>query len=422
MRIGLVVVATLCLMSNIAYAQQWQTVFYIDSRVGYSSNTYLNPYLSEWDRSAESGYGTVSALGQTAWFDDKNVAEFTGGVVFEPFLNNRHTWKGGLALANYSRKLSDNLTAGIEAGGSYFSSSFERTLVWGQPVLSWFPTPFTNVRVKAGSNYRKYSNYQVDSIAVNSKDLMGLYALEFDTWPSFRWQLSAGLYGNLGTLPSIGKGFRSIASSTHIFDHGEQLSFTIGIEQYHNQYTATIADGGGGLPPGSDPTVGTELIRQTSRIFRIGVNGSYPVNKKLSLFLNLEGLEYHSEILEDNVRDMQISGGVRLTITPSRLAGQRGIEPSWNKEPSWQQVKIRYTGEGQLYLVGDFNNWKRPGIPLVEQDENRYTAQLNLAMGSYEYKVLKVNAGEEEWVSFSENTYTVDDGYGGENAMLLIEQ
>ena len=84
-------------------------------------------------------------------------------------------------------------------------------------------------------------------------------------------------------------------------------------------------------------------------------------------------------------------------------------------------MEIRYAGKGKLYLVGDFNNWNRPGIPMVEQEENRYVALLNLEVGAYEYKILRVQGEEEEWIPFSEDTYTVRDGYGGKNAMILIE-
>ncbi|MDR8390300.1 glycogen-binding domain-containing protein [Aliifodinibius sp. S!AR15-10] len=421
-RIVLAVIAALCSIANLAYGQQWQTVFYVDSRVGYSSNTYLNPYLSEWDRSVASGYGTVTVMGQTAWFDDKNVAEFTAGAVFEPVFGQTDTWKGGLGLINYRRKFTDNLTGGIETGASYFSSSYQRTLLWAQPTLSWFPTPFTNIKVKAGTNYRHYNDYVVDSVAVNSKDQTGLYALELETWPSFQWRLSAGLYGSLATLPSVGRGFRSTGSATHIFEDGESLRFTVGIEQYRNEFTTTVPDGGGGFPPVGGPSGDTEIVENTNRIFRLGVEANYPLNQQLSLFLNVEGLQYHSDAVSDNLQDIQVSGGVRLTFNATRFNNRGGIEPDWQKNDSRQEVQIRYAGEGQLYLVGDFNNWQRPGIPLVEQGENRYVAHLDLEMGSYEYKVLEITGGEEGWISFSENIYTVDDGYGGENAMLLIEE
>ncbi|MDZ7693351.1 MAG: hypothetical protein U5K69_19915 [Balneolaceae bacterium] len=203
MRLGVMVMLLASVIPQTVFAQQWQTVLSVDSRVGYSTNTYLNPYFSEWDGSANSGYGTFSVTGQTAWFDDKNMAEFTGALVYEPFLGSRSTWSGGLALLNYRRNLTDDLSGGIESGASYFGSNFSRTLLWAQPVLSWSPSLYTNVRVKAGSSYRQYQNYPTDSTAVDSKTRIDHYALEIETWPSFRWKLSGGLYGRLQSLPAV---------------------------------------------------------------------------------------------------------------------------------------------------------------------------------------------------------------------------
>ena len=192
MRITLMALAMFC-ATNIAFGQQWQTVLSVNSRVGYTSNTYLNPYLSEWDSSIDGGYGTLSTLGQAIWFDSSNEVNLTGGLVFEPFTGDRDAWKGGLAMANYRYKFSNKLSAGIETGGSHFSSSFNRTLLWAQPTISWFPGLFTNIRLKAGSNFRKYENFPIDSLTVDSQNRIDLYALEVETWPSFRWQLTGGL-------------------------------------------------------------------------------------------------------------------------------------------------------------------------------------------------------------------------------------
>ncbi|TYP95271.1 hypothetical protein LX73_0569 [Fodinibius salinus] len=74
-----------------------------------------------------------------------------------------------------------------------------------------------------------------------------------------------------------------------------------------------------------------------------------------------------------------------------------------------------------MYLVGGFNNWDKTGIPLTKQSDNIYVTQLLLSVGAYEYKVLEVQGDSEKWLQFSNDTYTVDDGFGSENAMLLIE-
>lgn len=421
MKIEVAAIVLMYSISNMAYGQQRQTVFSVESRVGFSSNTYLNPYFSEWDRSAGSGYGAVSVLGQTAWFDKKNVLELTGGAVFEPFWDGRETWKGGLGLFSYQRRLSNKISVGLEAGASYFTSSFDRTLIWAQPALTWFSSAFTLFRFKAGSNLRRYNNFMIDSVSTDSQNRVDLYSLEFETWPSFRWQLTAGLYGSLNNFPAIHEGFSSVVTSAYVLKGGGKIRLKFGLEQYQNEITTTTPSGGGFPPVGGPPGSMTETAQQTDRILKFGIGGDFPVTNDASLFLNVEGLQFHSTATGESIDDFQVSVGVRLTIQP-RDRNQGGTaKPEWKKKGDLHQVEIRYAGEGQLYILGDFNDWERPGIPLVQPTKNRYVAQLHLDTGAYEYKVLRIKAGEEDWIKFSDDTYTVDDSFGGENAMLLIE-
>ncbi len=408
-------------ISTPGLAQQWQTVFSVDSRVGYSSNTYLNPYYSEWDRSENTGFGVLSGIGQTVWTDDSNSLKLTGMGVIEPFFQNQEMWRGGLALAGYEHHFTNTFSAGVETGGSYFSSSFQRSLVWAQPTISWTPTPFSEITLKAGSNFRTYDNYLVDGETTDSSDRTDLYALEFESWPSFRWQVSGGWYGNLDSFPAIQDGFSSFVALTHLLNNGARLKLRTGIEQYKNQQTITT-DGGGGFPPtGGGPNETTETIEETNRLFRVGLEGQLPINNKISAFVNLEGLRYQTDASDQNISDYQFSGGVRLSLQPASKEKAGTINPKWKKSEDKQQVQLTYSGKGRLYLVGDFNDWDRPGIPLVNTQKDMYTAEVTLEAGAYEYKVLIVENGEEEWIPFSDGTYTVKDGFGGENGMLLVQ-
>jgi len=419
MRIGLYAMLMIGIISTSANGQQRQTVFSVDSRIGYSTNTYLNPYLSEWDRGVDSGYGVVSVLGQSAWFDSKNIFELSGGAIIEPFIGSKKAWKGGLGLVSYQRNFTPRLSGGIEAGASYFTSSFDRTLFWALPTLTWLPTPFTRLKVKAGSNRRAYDDFVVDGTATNSSSRVDLYSVEFETWPSFRWQIGARLSGRLNTLPDIQQGFSSSLSAGYIFDRGERVRVTFGLEQYQNEQT--VSEPGNGFPPIGGGGPGSTEIEQSNRMVRIGLEGSLPVSNLLTLYANLEGMRYHSSATGESVSDIQVSGGVRLTLQPFSRDRKEGINPQWEEREDRLFVEIRHAGEGQLYIVGDFNDWTRPGIPLVKREGNRYVAELKLESGAYEYKVLQVNMGEERWLEFSGDTYTVQDGFGGENALILIE-
>lgn len=86
------------------------------------------------------------------------------------------------------------------------------------------------------------------------------------------------------------------------------------------------------------------------------------------------------------------------------------------------ELNIRYNGDGELYLIGDFNDWREPGIALRRTGRNRYATELDLPPGGYEYKILLIGGqGERIWIDFSEETYTVPDGFGGENGVMFID-
>ncbi|PAU92737.1 hypothetical protein CK503_15345 [Aliifodinibius salipaludis] len=422
MRIGLIIVILLTSISAEMLAQDWQTVFSVDSRIGYSTNTYLNPYYGEWGQAENTSFGVFSGVGQSTWFGDQDMVQLTGVGILEPFFSGLDTWKGGLALARYQHQFSRSVSGGIEMGGSYFSSTFSRSMVWVQPTFSWSPTPFSQLKIKAGSNFRSYRDYMVDSVETSIYDRSDLYALEYETWPSFNWQLSTGLYGNFDSFPDIQEGFSSFVAASRIFNKGSKIRFKVGLEQYQNEQTVTTGGGGGGFPPvGGSPSGTTETIKETNRIFRLGIEGSVPISQRLTAFVSAEGLRYNTTATDQNINDVKISGGIRLSLQPESRKEKRKISPEWNSGKEIQQVEISYSGDGRIYLVGDFNNWSRPGKPLVNVKKNRYRAELELDAGSYEYKVLKIEDGEESWIEFSSDTYTVEDGFGGSNALLLVQ-
>jgi len=44
-----------------------------------------------------------------------------------------------------------------------------------------------------------------------------------------------------------------------------------------------------------------------------------------------------------------------------------------------------------------------------------------LDSGAYEYKILLVEGDAEKWLELSEDTFTVNDGFGGENGLIIID-
>lgn len=324
-------------------------------------------------------------------------------------------------MVEYRRRFSPEFNGGMEAGSSYFSSNFNRTLVWAQPYATWFVSPFTSLKVKLGVSHRAYTNFS-DSLNTNRR--FDYYGLEFESWPTYNWQVKASLYSSLDKFPAVNEQFSTTVSAGYVFIDGSSITAKAGIEQFGFDFTTTSGTGGG-PPVGGPPTGGqTETNQEFDRILKIGLTGNYPINRAVSVFASVEALNRNITTTEESFNDIQVSGGVRLSLQPNILSRSTGrvVEPEWQKErDQLMAMNINFSGGGRLYLVGDFNDWNRAGIPLTQKTKKTYAAQIPLETGAYEYKILHVEGDTEEWLKFSKDTYTVDDGFGGENAMILVE-
>ncbi|MGF1671928.1 MAG: glycogen-binding domain-containing protein [Balneolaceae bacterium] len=395
-------------------AQNLDAFITIDSRAGFSTNTFLNPFLAEWDRTENSGYAMVSPLANILVSSNRFAVDFTGGFVFEPFFDGRDTWHGGLLLADARYRIGNSITAGVETGGSYFTSFFTRQLYWVQPKISWSPSLFTRLSFKAGPTFRDYENFREEDL----NDRIDLYALEFETWPALNWQLTGGIFGNFAT--SISDNLSSRFSVTKIFDNSFRLSVRGGIDQFKNEII-TGTNGPGGPPFGGFRPV-TTTEEETDVLLRAGLAASYELFSSFSITTNLDFVNLQSTGTPA-ASDVHFSAGVRYTF-PLGLSsgGGKGASPKWEKENNSALIlNINYKGNGRLFLTGDFNGWEKPGIPLIKQKQKRYAAQISLDSGAYEYKILLIEGDKEEWVDFTPDTFTVNDGFGGENGLIIIE-
>lgn len=415
----LLLVMSLFLMASPGFGQQGQTILSLDSRVGYSTNSFLNPLLGEWDTSIEGGYSFSSLMVQSFWYGKGHSFSVTGGVIYEPYFDKQvSNWKGGIGLVDYNYWLANKISIGVEGGSSYMHSQYSRTLLWVQPKLTWFLTPFTLLRTKLGPNSRRYQNYGgVREIS----DRLDLYSLEFETWPTYRWRLTAGIYGRIDKLPDIRKGYTTRVSAGYHFRNGASISLTGKLQQYQFKQTITESNPRPDIfPPISGGTT-TTVVGYTDRIMRLGLIGSLPLGKRFTLFADVGSLYFLDDYAENTVRDFKVSGGLRFSFNPKLNKRGTTITPEWNNDRNQQELYIKYAGNGRLYLVGSFNNWNKNGIPLTEQPDETYTTQLSLEVGAHEYKILRVQGDSEEWLEFSDEVYTVEDGFGSKNAMLLVE-
>ncbi|PWN05283.1 glycogen-binding domain-containing protein [Rhodohalobacter mucosus] len=397
-----------------SYCQSWQGVLLLDTRSGYTGNAYLNPYFAEWDRSGESGYFMGASLGQISYAADKFSTEATAGYVYQPFFDERDTWTGLFTSLSGRYRISDHVSAGMETGASYFSTILRRDLFWLQPVITVTPSLFTQLRFKAGSSFRTLHNFDPDGS--NVSDRYDSYTIEIETWPGFRWQVRSALYGNIAD-PSANIGLRSIVE--HRIDRSFRVNINAGFERFGYTITSETG-GGGGFPPIGNP--GGELTTsEADFLLRGGLGAAWQLNRNLSFLFQGDLLNYSSSASGESFTDIHVTAGVRVSLFPS-IGDKDRADVEWTSNGTQQVfVQLNYKGDGRLFITGDFNDWDKPGVPLSNQNGNRYAARLELEPGVYEYKILLVEGSDENWVELSDETYTVTDSFGGTNGMIFID-
>lgn len=409
MKLGLIAMCIIFLPTAV-FAQHSDTRLFLQSRTGYSTNSYLNPFFSEWDSSQESFYGLVMPMARWHRSGSKTDVQVSGGVAYQPTFGVGDQNFGSFGRAEGRYRFGSLVSAGLETGSGYLSTSYTRKQWWAQPSLTFHFSPFSRLKFKAGSHFQSYSNY-ADSLDITNR--LDIFSVEMESWPTTRWQLKTGLYGNLDNIATSERTLNASLGIVRLVNDDISVALQLSHEQYNFATSSQSGDGGFTVMP--DPDI------LSDRIFRFGTGVDIPVRENIAVTLNADALRYSSSAATENTYDFQASAGIKISLRPPSLKKNKTVKTSTKQDGESTRISVTYRGEGKLYLSGDFNDWQEPGEPLVRQSKNRYSASLKLAPGAYEYKVLRVYGNEEEWLDLHRDTYTVDDGFGGENGFLLIE-
>ncbi len=407
------------------YSQNLEAYLTLDTRTGYSTNTFLHPSISEWDESDSGAYSRVSPTAEIFWYGGRFTADVSGGYLFESTFDDRKNWTGVYGASRLNYQLSNQLSLEVQTSGSRLSSIYDRTSVSILPALSWSPSLFTRVHARAGTSSRKYHGLTVeeDNSLEQTADWFNVYGLEVERWASLKWQIRGSVYGlmdqNLFENHSL-----SFALS-RIFRQSSGVTLNFSLNKYQNRLAF---DADGGRIPTGNPASEDEIQyeEESDMLLKSGVSFSFPLVRGLSGNGSVSHLLFMPSVA-DSRSDAELSIGIRYRFSASTIfqQNQDKLSPDWDnrEDDDVVIVKIRYRGDGDLYLVGEFNDWDRPGIPLSRQNENsgRYAVQIELEPGIYEYKVLMLNNGEEKWVELSDDTMTVSDGFGGTNGLIFID-
>ncbi|MFU8861906.1 MAG: hypothetical protein ACNA8K_15960 [Cyclonatronaceae bacterium] len=414
MRFHALIILMICTISiSEASARQFQARFSMGTTGGYTTNTYLSPLLSEWDRSGTSAFFVISPAAHIQWNGTKQTAGITGMGHFYHLTDISSDWAGGTAFFNTNRLLSPKVWLAASAGLSRLASGYTRDLQWLQAGIDWLASPITKVEFRAGFNWRRYSNLTDSNDLSNRYDS---YGVEAEHWISYKWQVTGRFYSSLSHITNPGRGFSTSAGLTRQWRNGLSVMAQTGFERYSQQFQP---EGGGPGPNPQNP--GEMTITINDQFVRTGLSVSYPVRRNISLSARAANLLWMSS--EDNavLSDVELSAGVQYSFTP--VMARRGVPYGvrWEIKPDSKTIiEVQYKGNESLYLTGDFNDWDQPGIPLERTGRNRYRAMLDADPGIYQYKILKRQNGDLEWLDLSGQAPTVDDGFGGRNGRVII--
>lgn len=127
-----------------------------------------------------------------------------------------------------------------------------------------------------------------------------------------------------------------------------------------------------------------------------------------------------------------------VTLSSCKAAGADGKKPEKKAQTksttvSAGDVTFKYIPEDgdepeSVYLAADFNGWN-PSDPnyMLEEEDGEFVIEVELDPGTYKFKFVI----DGEWVQSMEDlgeqvqptpTEYVDDGFGGRNAVLEIEE
>lgn len=79
-------------------------------------------------------------------------------------------------------------------------------------------------------------------------------------------------------------------------------------------------------------------------------------------------------------------------------------------------LKFHIPNAASVRVSGSFNNWDQTGLALTPASDGAWTLDLDLALGRYEYRLIV----DGEWIDVPGATDTVENPYGGRNAVLTV--
>lgn len=279
----------------------------------------------------------------------------------------------------------------------------DHTRFWTAAFLEATVQDRASIRLKAGYQQRTHQ-------ALTER----AYAF---TQVNFDWYQHGGLRVQSGVYTR----FRNVAKAPY---YGGMVRVRYALQRIQTTFHVETEQGG---VPLLQSTFGEAVeedrvlraVRQ-DRFWRIGMTGAWAIGPRVDVVAQVDLVQPARAFFSRNWHRLHVGTGVQWQFQ-RRSQRARRTPALWQKKGQHVHLSFPYMSRGQLYIVGDFNDWTSPGIPLVQQREGYYTTSLTLRPGRYQYKILRIEAGETEWLSLPPEALTEDDGFGGINGVLIID-
>ncbi len=406
-------------------AQELRGWLVLDAESGHLSNAYLDPVFPTWDPAAEGAFVLLGATGTLELTGEASRLWLSGGARRTELLDGEQGWHGWLGRLGLEHRLARGVTGALEAALADLHRDGSRWTLWTRAEARWNVSPSVRLRAGPGVALRSLPAPASDDLAdpplipptpptgreerAQATGYLLLAGIEARTGTRWRWDLEAFAARteaeDLG-LDYSGGGAR--ARATRTFPGGARLELGGALEGFG--YRAAVE----GTPEAVGDVPANDLLWRTEAA--VGL----PVARSTELTARLSGLGIRDpDGAGERSFEWRAAAGVRFTLG-SRLAGPERRQ-LWTRTADGLRLEVPYDGMGRLYVTGDFNSWAEPGDPLERGPDGRHVATLRVPSGSYRYGIRVLENGTERWLELPKGTPTADDGFGGENGLLVVD-
>ncbi len=376
---------------------------------GYISNPFLDGVATFWDPTFESAFASLGGTGWAGWSGRQSSVQLAAGGRFMDFPNGQASWSSIQVSLSATHALNRSLSVGIDGAGRILRTDVDQESVFGLPFAEWRITPRTRINVRGGLAHQQ-STLTAEN-TTRSTSFVGAAGVE--QWIGLRTVLGFRMHGSHTEVTDEENGFSGIGGGvdlTYRLSGGGSIRAALGVEQYGYE----------GLGEAGGPVVAPVEVSQQDYLWRASLSAERPINRRIAIFARTSASRFQSTTTDIAEHDVRVGAGLRVSFQRT-LYEPAEPAPIWSQEGDLVRFHVAYEGEGELYLVGDFNNWDLPGMPMRRAGDRTFSAELRLEPGTYRYRIRVQVGGEEEWLSLPDHTLTITDEFDGENGLLIVE-